>query len=224
MKCSGKEYLGWEACGRDYDPKMSTLKAGGETACKACLPDLLRQARTDELTGLSNIREFSAQTNRLIDERKPFGVIQMDLINFSFVNNTYSHNMGDQILKYTAEFLRASTRNHASNNGDSLTDSVLSRRGGDEFLITAVLTERGSGKDVENSLLSLGNMAMRLRESYSNDPFIASYNQQLDVVASQQQLGMRTGISAWEEGKELVDLLLESDPKANPTPNPAKQA
>ena len=80
-------------------------------------------ARTDELTGLANRRNFLAQ----LASMKSGYIFLLDLDGFKRINDTFGHEAGDQLLKQVSgRFLRAIP------NG-----SHLARLGGDEFGIVA---------------------------------------------------------------------------------------
>lgn len=80
-------------------------------------------ARTDELTGLANRRNFLAQMATM----KSGYIFLLDLDGFKNINDTFGHEAGDQLLKQVSgRFLRAIPN-----------DSHLARLGGDEFGIIA---------------------------------------------------------------------------------------
>ncbi len=88
-----------------------------------------RVARTDGLTGLYNRRYFFelAEHEFIVAKRYklPLSLILFDIANFKKFNDTYGHQVGDEILKRIA--------------GLSLTElreaDILSRYGGEEFMI-----------------------------------------------------------------------------------------
>ena len=90
-------------------------------------------ARYDCLTGLANRYLFAdglaAAIARAARERKPLGVLLLDLDRFKEVNDTLGHSAGDELLKRVAARLKKCLR-----RGD-----LIARLGGDEF---AVLLER----------------------------------------------------------------------------------
>ncbi|OBZ14667.1 diguanylate cyclase [Bacillus sp. FJAT-27264] len=86
---------------------------------------LTRHAMTDALTGLANRRALELVMEEWIAARTPFSLIVMDVDKFKFVNDTYGHLTGDEVLKRVSGILAASVR-----PGD-----ICSRYGGEEFII-----------------------------------------------------------------------------------------
>lgn len=91
-------------------------------------------SREDALTGVLNRRGFvealSVEARRARRYRYPITLAYIDLDDFKRINDRFGHNVGDQLLKATAQALRESVRE---------VDAV-GRLGGDEFvvLLTAV--------------------------------------------------------------------------------------
>jgi diguanylate cyclase (GGDEF)-like protein len=73
-----------------------------------------RQAVTDELTGLSNLRSFQETLDRELERHRRFksdiGLVMMDLDDFKRVNDTYGHQQGDIVLSAVARVLREHSR------------------------------------------------------------------------------------------------------------------
>jgi diguanylate cyclase (GGDEF)-like protein len=73
-----------------------------------------RQAVTDELTGLANIRAFLSVIDRELERSRrfesPLGLLMMDLDDFKLVNDTYGHQQGDEVLAQVAGVLRDLSR------------------------------------------------------------------------------------------------------------------
>lgn len=81
---------------------------------------------TDEVTGISNRRHFFKQINEFIEKyNEKFAIIFIDLDNFKYINDTYGHNVGDNLL---IEFTKIVKKIESK-------DTVLARYGGDEFII-----------------------------------------------------------------------------------------
>jgi diguanylate cyclase (GGDEF)-like protein len=85
-------------------------------------------AETDGLTGLLNQSAGRLRLRTLLGERqadRPLSILLLDLDGFKPINDALGHLAGDKYLCRVADILRA-----ASRNGD-----VLSRSGGDEFMV-----------------------------------------------------------------------------------------
>lgn len=90
--------------------------------------ETLKHANQDELTQLTNRRYGLTQmqdTLAALDHKQNYSVILMDLDWFKSINDSYGHQVGDQVLQEVAGVLKATLKD---------TDNV-SRYGGEEFLI-----------------------------------------------------------------------------------------
>ncbi|MBL4909585.1 MAG: transporter substrate-binding domain-containing protein [Alteromonadaceae bacterium] len=96
-------------------------------------------ATHDELTGLANRALLKEQLANLIAlhqrQKLQLAVLFIDLDGFKTVNDTYGHDVGDELLIQLAERLKGSIR----------TSDMLVRFGGDEFVL--VLTGLNVGKE-----------------------------------------------------------------------------
>jgi len=72
------------------------------------------QAVTDELTGLSNLRELHTVLDREIERSRrfnsPLGLVMLDIDDFKQVNDRYGHQQGDEVLAAIASVLRDHSR------------------------------------------------------------------------------------------------------------------
>lgn len=97
----------------------------------------------DELTGLYNRRYINESLSSLLyDMRKnhqPLSVIYMDVDHFKSINDTYGHDVGDQILQDIAELLRESIRQN---------EGWAARLGGDEFVLCFPRVDNTSAKKI----------------------------------------------------------------------------
>lgn len=102
---------------------------------------LQAQAHSDALTGLASRLLFDARLQQSMQQarrsRGQIALLLVDLDHFKAINDGYGHGIGDEVLRTTAQRLRATVR---------AVDTVA-RLGGDEFAI--VLTGLGSGADAE---------------------------------------------------------------------------
>jgi len=73
-----------------------------------------RQASTDELTGLANVREMQEALDREFERGyrhdTPVGFVLLDIDDFKKVNDTYGHQQGDEVLARVSAVLRDHSR------------------------------------------------------------------------------------------------------------------
>ncbi len=86
-------------------------------------------ARRDPLTGLDNRSEVAHELERALASAartgRPVALLTIDLDGFKYVNDSFGHHVGDDLLRAAADRLRGAVR-----SGDQ-----LSRSGGDEFVV-----------------------------------------------------------------------------------------
>jgi two-component system, cell cycle response regulator len=89
----------------------------------------LSMALTDGLTGLYNRRYLEAHLQKLLtknaENKKKLGVLMVDIDHFKQVNDSYGHDVGDQILKIFADRLKDNLRSF----------DLVARMGGEEFVV-----------------------------------------------------------------------------------------
>lgn len=93
-------------------------------------------SRTDPLTGLFNRRTWEQlidmEFQQAVKTARPGTLILMDVDNFKFINDTYGHPAGDEVLRDIAGILKQQKRN---------TD-IAGRYGGEEFILILPNTDR----------------------------------------------------------------------------------
>lgn len=96
---------------------------------KTSLEQERQAARTDFLTGVISRRHFlelaDAEINRARRYNHPFTAVYIDLDNFKTVNDTFGHDVGDELLMHVAATITAQVR----------TSDIVARLGGDEFML-----------------------------------------------------------------------------------------
>lgn len=142
----------------------------------------------DPLTGLKNRRGFTEIMDQAIANanrnKEQFALMYMDLDKFKGVNDTFGHEVGDELLKQFAKRL-------VDNMRDS---SVHCRIGGDEFLI--LINDIG---DVDN----VSRIAERLYKVLQEPYYINGH--ELEITAS-------IGISLYpQDGAESKQLIKNAD-------------
>jgi two-component system cell cycle response regulator len=111
----------------------------------------LEAAVTDPLTGLRNRRYAMRHLERLL-RSSDAAVLLLDVDHFKAINDTLGHAGGDEVLRQLTRRL----------NGQLRAADVISRYGGEEFLVVLA-----SGAAPEYTL----TVAERLREAMATEPF-----------------------------------------------------
>jgi diguanylate cyclase (GGDEF)-like protein len=116
-----------------------------------------RLSVTDGLTGLSNYRAFQRQLAREVERatrfHRPLGLLLLDIDHFKTVNDTYGHQVGDEVLIELARRVQHEVRD---------VDSV-GRYGGEELVVILPETDTDGA----------GLLAERICESVRRTPFEA---------------------------------------------------
>jgi diguanylate cyclase (GGDEF)-like protein len=137
----------------------------------------------DSLTGLPNRNQFRNHLNKVLtkQEDKMLAVLFLDLDRFKIINDTKGHTVGDFILQKVANRLSETVKG----------EGVVSRQGGDEFII--LLEEI----DKENVI----HVAQKILTEFSN-PFEVN-DQEFFVTPS-------IGISLYPADGEDVETLIKN--------------
>ena len=110
---------------------------------------LWQLANHDPLTGLINRHRFSELLDQELESAKASGktsaLLFIDLDQFKYVNDMFGHAAGDRLLKHVAGQLRANVRK----------DDVVSRFGGDEFIVLVSDVDRKEVKSICEALLRM---------------------------------------------------------------------
>ena len=146
---------------------------------------LRNQSIRDPLTGLFN-RRYTEETlrreiARATREEAPLSLIMIDIDHFKRVNDTFGHEVGDEVLKQVATVLQQQTR-----SGD-----VASRLGGEELLVALP----------KATLEASVNKAEQLRAAVESLPLRAQGNRVGPVTIS---LGVATYPAHGTTAEELL--------------------
>ncbi|GLY17210.1 GGDEF domain-containing protein [Kineosporia rhizophila] len=128
-----------EAAARSRQTIFETDKAREEAA------RYREEARRDPLTGLHNRLFVEERLNRLLETAGTLGVALIDLDHFKSVNDSFSHEVGDEVLRVVARVLQACVA-EAGGNG-----SFAARLGGEELLIVTADAGRGAREVAERA-------------------------------------------------------------------------
>ena len=145
-------------------------------------------ATHDPLTGLSNRLLLNDRLEHAINHAARFGkcisLIFCDLDNFKPINDTYGHNVGDEILKRVADYLTKTLRK----------EDTICRFGGDEFVI--LIEDLDNFEYLDNILKKINNI--------TNTPCVINDNE--------INIGMSIGASIFpEDGINASELIQSAD-------------
>lgn len=108
------------------------------------------QAHTDPLTGLLNRRGIYENIELILSKSHQVAAIVIDIDHFKHVNDTYGHNVGDDVIRILAKNIKQGSRE----------SDLIGRTGGEEFL--ALLPDT----DIEQA----AEIAERLRKKVEKMP------------------------------------------------------
>jgi two-component system cell cycle response regulator len=149
----------------------------------------LEMAITDQLTGLHNRRYMSrhmeTQLKNSAASGKPVSFLIMDIDHFKAVNDTYGHDVGDEVLREFANRIVANVRGM----------DLACRYGGEEFVVVM--------PDTETSFAL--NVAERLRRSVETTPFVISRE------PGEIKLTVSIGMASTHPNETAEDLLRRAD-------------
>ncbi|RYV52573.1 GGDEF domain-containing protein [Pengzhenrongella frigida] len=161
-------------------------------------------SRQDALTGASNRRVLA---DVLDGPLVPVSAVFVDVDNFKWVNDSFSHVVGDQVLVRLVELLRTASRSE---------DRIV-RYGGDEFLVLLDPVTTGSVVAAERVALGLANRILHVVRSHDWAVLCAglAITVSVGVVSSVDPADLLTSVSAaLHEAKESGrDRLVVGDPR-----------
>lgn len=101
---------------------------------------LSQKASYDFLSQLYNRSTFLKELQKLLDLKRvneSYAVLFIDVDDFKFINDRYGHNVGDEVIRYVSDTVKACV-------GD---DGIAGRFGGDEFVLCVTDAEKVSACD-----------------------------------------------------------------------------
>lgn len=111
--------------------------------------ELHLQATTDELTGIFNRRYLSdrlkEEQSRALRNNHQLAALMLDADGFKRVNDKYGHDAGDLVLRELATLIRGQLR----------TEDIVSRYGGEEFLVLLPEVDLEAAVSVADRLCTL---------------------------------------------------------------------
>ena len=149
--------------------------------------ELERLATHDSLTGIMNRRLFLSVANKYFHTAKRndelFFFFMLDIDHFKEVNDTYSHHIGDEVLKELTERIAGTLRKN----------DLFGRLGGEEFGVGLVAL------NLSHALIA----AEKIRNSIAQKPFVIEEHH-IDVRIS-------IGVAESKGHRNLADLMNAAD-------------
>ncbi|MGQ2919511.1 MULTISPECIES: PleD family two-component system response regulator [Rhizobium] len=150
------------------------------------LQHTMELAIVDGLTGLNNRRYLDSHLRILFDRAavrgRPISICMTDIDRFKLVNDTYGHDVGDEVLREFSARIRSTVRGA----------DLACRYGGEEFVVVM--------PDTPMELAA--SVAERLRAIVEDKPFyVRSIDRELSITAS---LGIATSKGAFGTPDELL--------------------
>lgn len=99
----------------------------------------------DKLSGAYNRRAFDSITQMLTESSSSLALLIIDIDYFKTINDTHGHNVGDAIIRKTAETIEKAMRT---------SDSVC-RFGGDEFCVIALGVDEHFGATIKRKIADI---------------------------------------------------------------------
>jgi diguanylate cyclase (GGDEF)-like protein/PAS domain S-box-containing protein len=129
----------------DWKPILTSGTHADITAVKKSEEEMLYLSYHDPLTKLYNRRFYEEELARLDVERNlPIALIMADVNGLKLVNDAFGHEKGDHLLRTIAKIIKEKCRS----------DEIVSRIGGDEFIILLPKTNEDEAKQLINRIHS----------------------------------------------------------------------
>lgn len=157
---------------------------------RKALDDSRRDALTDSLTGIANRKCFDQEIYAAAQESpqsgQPLSLILADLDHFKSFNDTYGHQLGDQVLRLVGKALFDSVKGK----------DTAARYGGEEFAIILPDTTSGGATAVAENIRKTV-ASKRLKKKGSGDALGA--------------VTMSLGVTSYHNGEEISDFIERAD-------------
>lgn len=144
----------------------------------------------DSLTGLYNRRYLESHLPKLYEKanvtKKPLSLMVVDIDFFKKVNDTYGHDVGDEVIKEVSQ--RVSQKMRVAD--------FVARLGGEEFVVVLPNCSFKNSFDVGE----------RIRKAIAEKPFSVSHEvKEIDITISVGVSTSRQKIKSWEELLKRAD-------------------
>jgi len=141
---------------------------------------LFERSRTDTMTRLKLRHALESSISELRNERRrhPFALVLLDIDHFKGVNDTYGHNVGDEVLKGVADTIRSNVRQN----------DLAARYGGEEFAVLLPESDHQTAYEIaeriRNSVAERSAKQEGMRIAVTLSAGIAIYDPERDIAMS----------------------------------------
>lgn len=177
------------------------------------MQSLKQESLTDVLTGIGNRKffdnELRAKSKDALEHAKPMSLIMLDIDYFKIFNDTFGHQVGDQVLRLVAKTISEGLR----------PTELLARYGGEEFVVIAPglklrdaekladkLRERIAAKDIvnqsKNETLGRLSVSLGVAQLHPGEP-MTSLIERADRALYKAKAAGRNAVVAVEYDKSL---------------------
>ncbi len=152
---------------------------------------------TDYLTKINNrkrLDQYIEEKIKMSSKGRTFSIIMIDIDNFKSINDRLGHDMGDQVLKDTAQLLKSCIRSV----------DFVGRYGGDEFYIVLDISQR-------SELMIVVDRIQHKLEEYNTKhqlPYQLVISMGLDIYDPSSKMSV-------EEFQKHIDQLMYQNKRAN---------
>jgi diguanylate cyclase len=132
---------------RSKDVEQSLAASNAEIAeLREQITIISAEALTDALTGLRNRKAFDetlvAQSQEAAGSRQPLSLLMLDIDHFKKFNDTYGHQLGDEVIRLVGGCLTACTKGR----------DIACRYGGEEFAVILPTTDLSGAATVAEQI------------------------------------------------------------------------
>ena len=175
--------------GRALEEKLS--RASSEVAeLRQNLEVVRREALTDPLTGIPNRKLFESRLREAarsaVETGEPMSLVMLDIDHFKRFNDTYGHQLGDQVLRLVAKTLADGVKGR----------DTPARYGGEEFVLVLPRTR------LEHAV----TVAEQIRRTLVRHKVVRKdTGEEFGVIA------LSAGASVYRPGEDLAELIRRAD-------------